>query len=481
MTNITPLLEKISDKSFVILGLGREGLSTYQFLRELFPKKQILLLDEKPVANLNSQWKQIEKTDAKVTFSTQIDLDTKDEPLLVFKTPGIPIHNQLVKDAQDLNAEFTSNSNLFFSLVLLVQNQHLNIKTIGVTGTKGKSTTTSAIHHIIKHSGVHSFLGGNIGTPPLSLWPELLDSATNNQTQYPVFAVIELSSHQLSDLTFSPNYAVVLDITPEHLDYYKDFNEYMHAKAQICRFQTETDVTIFNSEQYLPAKIAHLSPTKKLTFSPKRNIVENWIAYQSQKSEKLEKIVDIDTLAVVGQHTVNNLIPGVIIAKEIGISNQSIATALHSFQPLPHRLEIVGEFEGVTYYNDSLSTTPVATIAALKSFENRPIILIAGGFDRELDYSNLAQTILDHQVKHVILLPDTGEIILEEIKKRVSNNMGEIQFTETDSLQSAVHTARTVSKPGDIVLLSPASASFNMFTDYQERGNLFKQLVQERT
>jgi UDP-N-acetylmuramoylalanine--D-glutamate ligase len=473
MINITPLIEKISDNTFVVMGLGKEGLSTYNFLRKNFPSKQIYLLDEKSIADLSSDWKKIEKTDKQVTFTTQVDEKFEDKQLLVFKTPGIPVHNQMVIDAQELKAEFTSNTNLFFSLVKLAQNQEVNIKTIGVTGTKGKSTTTSAIHHILSSSKVHSLLGGNIGTPPLSLWSDLINTAENNQTQFPVFAVLELSSHQLSDLKFSPNFAVVLDITPEHLDYYKDFNEYMHAKAQICRFQTESDTTVYNSEQYLPAKIAHLSPTKKHTFSQKRNIVDNWIQYQS------DKIVDLDSLAVVGQHTVTNLIPGVVIAKEIGLSGESIATALQTFKPLPHRLEIVGEHKGVSYYNDSLSTTPIATIAALQSFKNRPIILIAGGFDRGLDYSELAQAIIDHQVKHVILLPDTGEIILEEIQKRLNNNMGEIQFTETDSLDSAVHTAQTESKPGDVVLLSPASASFNLFKNYAERGDEFRRLASQ--
>ena len=478
MINTTPLIEKLSNAALVILGLGTEGLSTYTFLRKHLPTQHILLIDEKPVAKLSSEWKEIQESDKQVSFSTQITehltSQLSERQLLVFKTPGISVHNPIIQAAQKLNAEFSSNSNLFFSLVQLAQNQGLNIKTIGVTGTKGKSTTTSAIHHILSNSGITAYIGGNIGTPPLSIWEQILESAENNVTQNSVFAVLELSSHQLSDLKFSPNYAVVLNITPEHLDYYKDFNEYMHAKAQICRYQTETDTTIFNSQQDLPTKIAYLSPAKKLTFSQEENIVENWISYKS------EKIIDLDSLAVIGQHTVLNLIPGSILAKEIGLSTQSIATALRSFKPLPHRLEIVGQFNQVSYYNDSLSTTPIATIAALKSFANEPIILIAGGYDRGLDYSDLAQAILDRQVKHVILLPDTGEIILEEMQKRLVHNMGEIQFTETDSLESAVHIAKTISQPGDIVLLSPASASFNMFKSYQERGDLFRNLVSKK-
>lgn len=475
MINTTPLIEKLSNATLVIFGLGTEGLSTFTFLRKLLPSQHILLLDEKPVAKLSSEWKQIEQSDKQVKFITQITEhlipQLSEKQLLVFKSPGISIHNSTIQEAQKLNAEFSSNSNLFFSLVKLAQNQGLNIKTIGVTGTKGKSTTTSAIHHILSNSGITAYIGGNIGTPPLSIWEQILESAENNVTQNSIFAVLELSSHQLLDLKFSPNYAVVLNITPEHLDYYKDFNEYVHAKAQICRYQTHTDTTIFNSQQDLPTKIANLSPAKKLTFSQEENIVQNWISYQS------EKIIDLDSLAVIGRHTVLNLIPGSIIAKEIGLSTQSIATALKSFKPLPHRLEIVGQFNEVSYYNDSLSTTPIATIAALQSFANEPIILIAGGYDRGLDYSDLAQAILDRKVKHVILLPDTGEIILEEIQKRLVHNMGELECTETDSLESAVNIAKTISQPGDIVLLSPASASFNMFKSYQERGNLFRNLV----
>jgi len=208
-----------------------------------------------------------------------------------------------------------------------------------------------------------------------------------------------------------------------------------------------------------------------LTFSYSRNISNNWITYQA------EKVSDLNKVPLTGKHTINNALPAVIIAKHLGLSNQSISQALESFKSLPHRLELIQEKDGISYYNDSLSTTPVATIAAIESFNNNPIILIAGGFDRGLDYSELAQEIIDHQIKHLILLPDTGEIILDEIKKRINNNMGQLTFTQVSSMKHAVRVAKEHAIDGDIVLMSPASASFNLFENYQDRGDQFRKFV----
>ena len=508
MHQIHDYLNQLADKEILIFGLGREGLSTYRLLRHYLPSKKLWLIDEKGLGSLEASWQELNERDTNVQFSTHLDhpeLETAQQ-IIVFKTPGVAPHNKILQQASELKAYFTSNTDLFFSLVDIINanlatkhTANKKIVTVGITGTKGKSTTSALISHVLTTAGVHSFLGGNIGIAPLSLIEPLLETVQHNASQYPVFAVLELSCHQLHDITHSPNYAVVLDITPEHLDYYEDFNEYVQAKSHICMYQTQSDFAIFDSTLYLPKKIAHLSDAQQLTFSYDRNVRDNWITYETpqlgktheqtptanqvnltNQAEQTGQIVDLDSLPLIGAHTIANALPSVVIAKQLGITNNAIAQALQSFKTLPHRLELVQELAGVSYYNDSLSTTPVATIAAIKSFANAPIILIAGGFDRGLDYSELAQTIVDHQIKHLILLPDTGEIILEEVEKRLEHNRGELSYTRVASMSQAVRTAKQQAKPGDIVLMSPASASFNLFADYQDRGEQFRKFVADK-
>lgn len=477
MHQIHDYITQFSDKEIVILGLGREGLSTYEFLRSHLTHKKFWLIDEKGLPDLDDRWLEISNSDNNVHFSSHLDhIELQDAPgVIVFKTPGMPPHNKLITQAIEIKASFSSNTDLFFTVIDLINanlpSENKKIKTIGVTGTKGKSTATAMIGHVLTTAGVHSFLGGNIGIAPLSMVENLLSTAQHNISSHPVFAVLELSCHQLNDIAHSPNYAVILDVTQEHLDYYRSFNEYVLAKSHICTHQTRNDFAIFDSELYIPKKIAHQGEAQQLTFNYKRNTQDNWITYNG------EQIADLDTLPLIGEHTVNNALPAVVLSKHLGIENHLIAQGLQSFKSLPHRLELVAQRDGISFYNDSLSTTPVATIAAIKSFKNNSIILIAGGFDRGLDYAELAQAIIDHQIKQLVLFPDTGEIILEEVEKRLQNNMGTLTYAHVSSMQRAVQIAKENAKSGDIVLLSPASASFNLFENYQDRGEQFRKFV----
>lgn len=474
MKTLETILQKFETSHLAILGLGREGVSTYQFFRKHFPNKKLFLVDEKAIGLLDTYWQNIQKSDLHASFTTHFDHQeflskNNSTQLLVFKTPGIAPTHALVKQAEYLQAKFHSNTNLFFELLETFPKD--SVKTIAVTGTKGKSTTTALIYHLLQGGSLHSVLGGNIGVAPLSLYEQVNELVSNNLTNMPVFAVLELSCHQLNDFTHSPDYAVVLDISPEHLDYYASFNEYIQAKSHITAMQTEDQKVIFDDSLYFPKKLAHLGDAQQLTFSESKNIHDNYIVFGNQK------IAAIDTLPFVGNHTLMNALPAVVIAKHLHIDNSNIAKSLQTFATLPHRLELIGEINGVTYYNDSLSTTPKATIKAIESFSKFPIILIVGGYDRNLDYSELAETIVTHNVKHLIVFPDTGEIILEEVKKRISAATLEILSTHVSSMQQAVNIAKKNATSGDIVLLSPASASFNLFKDYQDRGEQFRKYV----
>ncbi len=482
-------LHTMESKKILILGLGREGLSIYKFLRENFPNKKLFLIDEKKLSELGSDWQKIKENDDNVMFATEIEglskgkefklNNTDKNKILAIKSPGLSPKNPLILQAQKIKAQFTSSTNIFFELLETINSakngdSHL-IKTIGVTGTKGKSTTTSMINHVLTDCGFKTFFGGNIGIPPLSLWTKiskvLKDEGETEFIDKPITVILEMSSHQLSDLKFSPSIAVILDISPEHLDYYDSFDEYVQAKSQISRFQTDTDLVIFNDKQKLPTKLANLGNAEQITFNIENNVSNNSIIYRN------ESIIDLDQLPVIGKHNILNSIPSIIIAKELGCRTADINRSLKTFKTLPHRLEIVSSTNKILYVNDSLSTTPKSCIAAINSFNNSPIILIAGGHIRNLKFDELAKSLLESNIKHLILLPDTGEKILEEIKALEPTYEREISFTLVGDMKEAVAVAKSFAVSGDVVLLSPAAASFGHFKDYQDRGDQFKKFV----
>lgn len=389
-------LNKLKDKKILILGFGREGQDTFRFLKKLFPKKKIGIADQKFDKNYLKKIK---------------DYD------VVIKTPGIPFK----KIPRPGLGKITTQTEIFF--------ENCPGKIIGVTGTKGKSTTAFLISQVLKKSR----LVGNIGKPALS---SLLKVKPND-----VF-IYELSSHQLYNLKRSPHIAVLLNIYPEHLDYYRNFKEYVNAKANITKYQTKKDYLIYNSQNPLVKKIAQKSKAKKIPIQGKY--------YQ----------LDIAAAQAVGK----------IFKKPVP----------KKFKFLPHRLEFVGKFKGIKFYNDSLSTIPETTIEALDYFGDGVQTLILGGFNRGLDFEKLAKRILKSKVKTLILFPTTGKRIWQEIKT-VSRKRFSGYYWFVDNMREAVKLAYKHTEPGKICLLSPASPSFGVFKDYQERGDLFKKFVKNDT
>ncbi|MCB9813520.1 MAG: UDP-N-acetylmuramoyl-L-alanine--D-glutamate ligase [Pseudomonadales bacterium] len=525
MSNINDLLKDFDSKTIIILGLGREGLSSYQFFREHLPEKKLYLVDDKKLSDLDSVWMRIGKEDRDTHFSTSITELTKDEKFvasnntarnfIIIKSPGIPPKNQLLLESVRIKSEFTSNTNIFFQLIETLEEGTVNV--IGVTGTKGKSTTTSMIHHVLKNCNLQSILGGNIGIPPLSLWNKIkklaslknlasesthtantskniasesthtantskniasesthVANTSKNTTKRPINIVLEMSCHQLKDAVFSPTMAVILDITPEHLDYYQNFEEYIQAKSQIARFQKSSDLLIF-SDNEVAQELSKLSKAKKISFSLKNNVRHGEIIYKN------EVIIKTEDLPVTGKHNILNSIPSIIIAKELGCETSDIQQSLMTFKTLPHRLEMVSNSDGIIYVNDSLSTTPASTIAAIDSFNNSPIILIVGGHERNLKLEELAKTISNSNIKHLILLPDTGRNILQKVRAHEDalglNDASRTRHTYAENMKEAVAVAKEIANQGDVVLLSPAAASFGHFRDYQDRGEQFKKFV----
>lgn len=517
----TTVLEQLSTHPIIIFGLGAEGKSSYQLLHSQLPDAKFFLLDEAPLAELKPAWQTWLGQNDKAQFVStleeieahleKIGTQTKAQEFAnwtLCKTPGIPLSHPLVKKLLSGGAHLTSNTQLFFdlgselkqpkenpdSLKASRQNLSSELKIIGVTGTKGKSTTAALIHHILTTNQVNSYLGGNIGQPALELyqaWKKDQPATTNSTTDSnpkptnqptnitlelpittnsnpkpttqptPTYFILELSSHQLAELTASPHLAVIQHIFSEHLDYYDNFEQYLAAKNQIVRRQTPQDQVIFNADSQTATQLAKLSPGKKIPFS-----------LQDKELVALARHTPL-----LGKHNLYNTIPAILIGRQAGLSDQHISTALKTFQPLPHRLELVAEIKGVKYVDDSIATNPDSAIAALKTFANQPIILLAGGYERQQDFSQLAQEIKQAQIKAIALFPPTGQRLLKELEKIDINNELQAKIEEFSSMTKAVHHAQQYAQPGDVVLLSPSAASFGLFKDYKARGDEFKAVV----
>ncbi len=465
-------MDQLAHHRILILGLGREGFSSYKFLRRELPENHLWVYDDQPVEKLGEEWRTAIASDSKLTALQNQPMTSDDElPTLIFKTPGLPPDHPFLQQARGKEIQLTSNTQLFFDLIAELKPHPI---TIGVTGTKGKSTTTSLIHQVLKENGLTAFLAGNIGVPPLDLIEELRAVPPGK----PMYVALEMSSHQLLDLHTSPHLAVIQNIVPEHLDYYASFEDYVEAKSHITQFQTADDFVIFNPTFELPAKLAARSLGKQLTFATRPEKEHSTLAWVENDSivYQGEPVMKLTEVPLPGSHNLENVLPSVIIGRHLQLTNDQIAKAITSFKPLEHRLEFVREVGGVSYYNDSLSTVQDAAVAALKAFSEKPVILIAGGYDRGLDFTDLAKAILAHPVKALILFRPTGERIAQTVHS-LASGQPEPSIYFPRSMSEAVHQARQLAKPGDVVLMSPASPSFGEFKDYADRGQRFKREV----
>jgi len=427
------MLNHWKNKKILILGFGKEGKNTFKFLRKLFPEKIIGIADEKKFPISDFQFSNVKLYWGKNYLKSLKNYD------IIIKSPGIPFKNL----PKDQIKKITSQTEIFF--------ENCPGKIIGITGTKGKSTTASLIYKILKSRGVNAHLIGNIEKPALSY---LLNAKSQD-----VF-VYELSSHQLFNLKKSPQIAVLLNIYPEHLDYYRNFKEYINAKANITKYQTKNDYLIYNQDDKIVKEIAKKSIAQKIPISSK-----------TAKRGEIEK-------GIKGKINLLNMAAAMAVAKIFKISREKIKKVIFNFKPLPHRLEYVGKYHGIEFYNDSLATVPEATIFAIETLGERVETIFLGGYERNINYGNLAKKILKSKIKNLILFPTTGEKILKEIIKR-NKNKKRFNYFFVDDMKEAVKLAYFYTKKGKICLLSCASASFTLFKDYKERGNLFKKYVKK--
>ena len=422
-------------KKILILGFGKEGQSTYSFVRSMSKDRMLTIADSNDTVRDNA----LLKNDTHVEFKTGTEyLSDLAQFDCVIKSPGISLSNKTI---QSLGEKLTSQADLFLKA--------FHNRIIGITGTKGKSTTASFIYAALTASGKKSVLVGNIGVPPFDALHDIdLKTAI----------VFELSSHMLQTVTASPHVAVFLNIFPEHLDYYDSMEAYAASKANIFRFQTDADILVTGESEAIEELV------KKFGAPAYR------VGWDTEPDSPSSFYLPEKTL-LKGDHIVRNLALGAAAACYIGGDSEIVRDTLATFHGLPHRLENVGTYRGVTFINDSISTIPEAAIAALHAFPDTNV-LIVGGMDRGIPYAKLTDELLDHDGLYILCIDEAGKRIYSEAKDTTN-------FFLLDDLEEAVKKSYELLPGGGTVMLSPAAASYTQFKNFEERGTAFAGYAQK--
>ena len=448
------------EKLIAVVGTGVEGISSAAFLKSV--GGLVTLLDQKTEKELDPEIVLQAKALEIPAIWREDFLKEINRFEIIVRTPGIRPDVPEFLAAKEKGVQLTSNAKIFFDLC--------PCPIIGVTGTKGKGTTSTLIYQILKRAGKNAFLGGNIGTPAL----DLLNNLTQND-----LVVLELSSFQLFDLERSPHIAVVLMVTSEHLDWHKDKEEYKSAKFNIMKYQNPGNFAVVNIDYDVSKEFLNLGQAKKIQVSTKNELNSGVFLANEGIYRRIgvaaERVMPIADVGLIGKHNLENVVAAVGVATALNINVSQIAQAAKEFKGLEHRLEFVREVSGVKHYNDSFSTTPETAIAAIKSF-SQPEIIILGGSDKGSDYTELGKEIVAAKnIKAVILIGQMAPKIKESIQQ-AGEFKGVVKENAKDMLE-IIAQAKGVAKEGDVVLLSPACASFGMFKNYKERGLEFKEEV----
>ncbi len=448
-------------KKVSIIGLGREGIALARFLAQRGATVT--------VSDLKAREELAERIEGLSEFPIRFKLGGHPQSLLdadvIYVSPGVPQDIPLLVEAHKRGIPISSETRLFFSLC--------PAPIIGITGSSGKGTTATLVAQILQTAGRKTYLGENIGYPLIERVEEIGPEA---------IVVAELSSFQLEVLEQSPHIASILNIRPNHLDRHKSMEAYTAAKLNILRYQTAGDWAILNKDDPLTSQFIARCKDGVLLFSRKEEVEGAFIRREKvfiRWGSGEEEVCPKKDLQLFGEHNLENILAACAISAAAGAPAEAMASASTTFKGLEHRLEFVRELKGVFYYNDSLATSPERAIAALRSFD-QPIVLLAGGQGKDLPFEELA-ALIAQKVRYLILFGEEARAIEEavrEAQKRAS--MAETPIIkDVGDLEEAVNLAAQVGQRGDVVLLSPACTSFDMYRNFAERGEHFKDLIRK--
>lgn len=423
---IDSICRRLSGKRILIAGFGREGKSTLRFLQQYMPEAIVGIADKNETA-----FQDVDKERYNLYFGDEY-LKASSDYDVVIKTPGIS-----VKDIDIDFSKITSQTDLFL--------EAFHSQVIGITGTKGKSTTSTLIYHLIKESGNDVILAGNIGIPILDCVNDI-----NERT----IIVYELSAHQLQFINRSPHVGILLNVFEEHLDHFGTFEKYKDAKVNVLRYMSDEDVAVVNQS----------------TVNGQQSTVAHCIDFENADFEDYN--INWEDIPLLGEHNRHNVKAALCACKSYGLSVEDLIPHLYTFKSLEHRQEYVGIFKGVKFYNDSISTIPQATIAALKTIKNVNFLLL-GGFDRGIDYEPLVTYLKENPLPYILITGQAGQTI----KDRLQTAEYKGNILEYTDMESAFVMMEKYAKSGDVCLLSPAAASYDRYKNFEERGRIFKEFA----
>jgi UDP-N-acetylmuramoylalanine--D-glutamate ligase len=442
----------LTGKKIVIIGMGRTGIATARFLGKQGAK--VIVTDEQPIDKWGKEFEQIatEKWLEIGDYNTRILTGA----CIVVPSPGVPPGNDLLVEAQKKNIPVISEIEIAY--------RFLKVPVIAVTGTNGKTTTTTLLGKILKYSGKKTFVGGNIGNP-------LIEYVEGSQKED--FIVAEISSFQLQWIEkFRPFIALLLNITCDHINYHGSFAEYRRIKTRVFANQTKADFAILNAADPEQEEMDRIINAQVIKFSSKRALQKGIFIKKNNIVLRIpganEEQYPLSIINLPGLHNTENVMAAIMAARLCGCSQENIIMAVAAFRGLPHRIEFVGEKNSIKFYDDSKGTNVGSVVRALETFA-RPVILLLGGRDKDGDFETL-KPLLAAKTKKVILFG--------EARNRIASLIGkDMPALKKAKLREAIESAYKNAQPGDIILLSPGCASFDEFANYKERGKFFKDVV----
>lgn len=442
---INDLIQYFKDKKILILGFGKEGQSTYKLIRRYLKNQALYIADSRE--NFKDNYKYLKEDDNLTLISGKNYLKDLNNYDVIMKSPGISF----------VGVDTTSFFHKIKSQLELLL-EFFNVYTIGITGTKGKSTTSSLIYKILKDQDIKCILLGNIGVPVF----DYVDTIEQDMT-----LVLEMSSHQLEYMELSPNIAVLLNVYEEHLDHYESFEKYAEAKCNIFKHQNKDDYFLYNSDNEMLNKL--VKGTEGITY--KVSIKGQGDIYlDKDKVYFKDKAIynKNEQRNLVGDYNLNNIMFVLGVSEILKLDINKTIKSISEFKTLEHRLELVGKFDNVLYYDNSIGTVPMATIEAVNALKNVDTLII-GGMDRGIDYKEFIKYLNDSNISNIICMPKTGHDIAKKLMREKTYIV--------DTLEEAVSIAKKNTQKGKICLLSPAAASYGYFKNFEEKGNLYKELV----